>query len=252
MSDYLETESQVLEKQREKHASLQQTIAAQRLIERKVRGAADLPPSQPTVQEEEEEEEEGPQDEEEGAQAGASEMEGKASEPTQWAVPEMEVGRGQRRAHKRPSIVGMRMREPKEDIVDLDSHVNRYYKAGDLQLDAASRVKQRTLQREKEQEPRPVVGLGMELDAGLGMIGLQLMDEDLKLDVEQRRQKRELTGQSEFIQKGGWISLLSVGFSKLDVGLCVFLYFLSSMCLLAMYLFFKKRFRLQRAKFALP
>ncbi|XP_047443287.1 sulfhydryl oxidase 1 [Mugil cephalus] len=256
LTDYLENESQILEKQREKHAGQQQDLAAQKRAERKVRGAVDLPTSQPTVQEEEEEEE-GPQDEEEGAQAGASEMKGKTSEPTPWAVPEMEIGRGRRQPHKRPSIVGMRIREAKEDIVDLDSQANRYYKAGVPQLDAASRVKQRTLQREKEQEPRPMVGLGMELDAGLGMMGLELIDADLKLDVGQKRQKRELIGQyygreAELTQKGGLISLLGIGFSKLDVGLCVVLYVLSSMCLLAMYLFFKNRFRLQRVKFALP
>ncbi|KAG8003678.1 LIM/homeobox protein Lhx4 [Nibea albiflora] len=233
LTDYLEDESQVLAKQRE-------AIAAQKHGERRAREALDsmthLLPTQPTVQEEEEEEEdEGTQDEtmadedEEGGEGApaADEMGGKTSEPTPWAKPEMELGRGQRRAHNRPSIVGMRMREPQEDIVDLDSFVNQHYKAKALRLAASSRVKQRTLQRKVEQEPGPVFGLGMELDAGLGMVGLQPVEADFDLDVGRQRkrlQKRELIGQyyaeeTELSHRGRWMSVLSIGFSKVDISL---------------------------------
>ncbi|TMS20258.1 Sulfhydryl oxidase 1 [Larimichthys crocea] len=266
LTDYLEDESQVLAKQRE-------AIAAQKHGERRAREALDsvthLLPSQPTVQEEEEEEEdEGTQDEtmadeeEEGGEGApaADEMGGKTSEPTPWAKPEMELGRGRQRAHNRPSIVGMRMREPQEDIVDLDSFVNQHYKAKALRLAASSRVKQRTLQRKVEQEPGPVFGLGMEMDAGLGMVGLQPVEADFDLDVGRQRmrlQKRELIGQyyveeAELSHRGRWMSVLSIGFSKVDISLCVILYCLSSMCLVAMYLFFKNRLRLRRAKVSLP
>lgn len=266
LSDYLEDESQVLAKQRE-------ALAAQKHGERRAREALDsvthLLPSQPTVQEEEEEEEdEGTQDEtmadeeEEGGEGApaADEMGGKTSEPTPWAKPEMELGRGRQRAHNRPSIVGMRMREPQEDIVDLDSFVNQHYKAKALRLAASSRVKQRTLQRKVEQEPGPVFGLGMEMDAGLGMVGLQPVEADFDLDVGRQRkrlQKRELIGQyyveeAELSHRGRWMSVLSIGFSKVDISLCVILYCLSSMCLVAMYLFFKNRLRLRRAKVSLP
>ncbi|KAE8294179.1 Sulfhydryl oxidase 1 [Larimichthys crocea] len=267
LTDYLEDESQVLAKQRE-------ALAAQKHGERRAREALDsvthLLPSQPTVQEEEEEEEEdeGTQDEtmadeeEEGGEGApaADEMGGKTSEPTPWAKPEMELGRGRQRAHNRPSIVGMRMREPQEDIVDLDSFVNQHYKAKALRLAASSRVKQRTLQRKVEQEPGPVFGLGMEMDAGLGMVGLQPVEADFDLDVGRQRkrlQKRELIGQyyveeAELSHRGRWMSVLSIGFSKVDISLCVILYCLSSMCLVAMYLFFKNRLRLRRAKVSLP
>ncbi|XP_027145985.1 sulfhydryl oxidase 1 [Larimichthys crocea] len=266
LTDYLEDESQVLAKQRE-------ALAAQKHGERRAREALDsvthLLPSQPTVQEEEEEEEdEGTQDEtmadeeEEGGEGAPApdEMGGKTSEPTPWAKPEMELGRGRQRAHNRPSIVGMRMREPQEDIVDLDSFVNQHYKAKALRLAASSRVKQRTLQRKVEQEPGPVFGLGMEMDAGLGMVGLQPVEADFDLDVGRQRkrlQKRELIGQyyveeAELSHRGRWMSVLSIGFSKVDISLCVILYCLSSMCLVAMYLFFKNRLRLRRAKVSLP
>ncbi|XP_033477827.1 sulfhydryl oxidase 1 [Epinephelus lanceolatus] len=271
LTDYLEDESEILEKQREKLVRQQQALEDQKHSQRKAREALDSMthplPSQPTVQEEEEEEEEeGPQDEadeeEEGREgaAAAAEIAGKTSETTPWAKPQMEVGRGRRQPHRKPSIVGMRMRELQEDIVDLDSFVNQHYKAKALRVAASSRVKQRTLQRKEEQEPGPVFGLGMELDAGLGMVGLQPMEADFDMDVERQRkqlQKRELSGQyfieeAELSRRGRWMSVLSIGFSKVDISLCVILYFLSSMCLLAMYLFFKNRLRLRRAKVSLP
>ncbi|XP_041861327.1 sulfhydryl oxidase 1 [Melanotaenia boesemani] len=274
LTDYLEDESQILEKQRERHARRLEELEAMKPEGRKVRDVSNFivvtPSSLSPVQEEEEEEEE-PQDEAaaydeeeggEGAPAAAIEMEGKSSEPTTWTKPEMEVGHNRRQVHKKPSIVGMRMREQKEDIVDLDSFVNQHFKAKALQLAASSRVKQRTLQRQREveQEPRHVYRLGMELDAGFGMVGLQPLDADLDLDMGQQKKrllKRDLTGQNferdvELNHKARWMSMLNIGFSKLDISLCVILYFLSSMCLLGMYLFFKNRLRRRRVKIALP
>ncbi|XP_008303585.1 sulfhydryl oxidase 1, partial [Stegastes partitus] len=260
LTDYLETESQVLDKQRKKQASQQLAVAAQRPVERRAREAVDStspPPSPPpTAQEEEDEEEdEGPQDE-----AAPDEEDGGEAkpEPTPWSKPE--AGRGRRQVHRKPSIVGMRMREQQEDIVDLDSFVNQHYRAKALRLAASSRVKQRSLQRQQEQEPGPAFELGMELDGGLGMVGLQPLEADLELDVGRQRkrlQKRELSaryldGEAELSHRGRWMSVLSIGFSKLDISLCVILYFMSSMCLLAMYLFFKNRLRLRRTKVALP
>lgn len=222
-------------------------------------------PSQPTEQSEEEEEEVETQDEaaaEEEAEGGegatADEMTGKASNPTAWANREM-MAEARPQVRRRPSIVGMRMREQREDIVDLDSFVNQHYKAKALQLAASSRVKQRTLQRKEEPEPGPVFGLGMELDAGFGMVGLRPMEADFDLDSRQqtkRRQKRELIGQylteeEEWSHNSQWMPALTIGFSGMDISLCIILYFLSSMCLLAMYLFFKSRLRLRKPKLAL-
>lgn len=260
MSDYLEDENQILAKQRERHAS--RAVEARNRAERRAREALDsiALPSQAPVQSEEEEEEEEVQDEEaeggEGATAG--EMAGKASDPTAWAKREM-AGEGRPQVRRRPSIVGMRMKEKREEIVDLDSFVNQHYKAKALQLAAASRIKQRTLQRKVEPEPGPVFGLGLELDAGFGMVGLQPLDEGAELDSPQQReprQKRELvghyfSGEAEWGRRRQWMSALSIGFSRVDVSLCVILYFLSSLCLLAMYLFFKSRLKLRRAKIAL-
>uniref|UniRef100_H3DDH8 Sulfhydryl oxidase n=1 Tax=Tetraodon nigroviridis TaxID=99883 RepID=H3DDH8_TETNG len=185
--------------------------------------------AQPTALSEEEEEE--VQDEaaarreaEGGEEATAGEMTGKVSAPTTWAKHEM-MGEGRPPFRRRPSIVGMKMREKREDI--------------------------RTLQRKEEPEPGPVFGLGMELDAGLGMVGLQPLEEDFDPDLQQqakRRQKRELgsrysSEEAEWSRRRAWMSVLSIGFTRADVSLCVVLYFLSSVCLLAMYLFFKSRLK---------
>nr|XP_015826804.2 sulfhydryl oxidase 1 [Nothobranchius furzeri] len=280
LTDYLEDENKILEKQNEKHRL--QNLAYQKHLERKAREAPNaVTPSPPTPTQEEEEEEEGPQDEteaygeeevedeEEGGEgapaAPAIEEEGK-TDPTPW-----KVGRGRRQAyrpskvpgmkfrerrydHRFPSIIGMKFREKADDIVDLDSFVNQNFKDKALQLAALSRVKQRTLQTKVELDHKPVFGLGMELDTALGMIGLQPVDTDLEPSQRgQRLQKRELSGQYfggevKLSHKGRWMSSLSIGFSNLDISLCIFLYFLSSMCLLAMYVFFKNRLRRRRAK----
>ncbi|XP_029988518.1 sulfhydryl oxidase 1 [Sphaeramia orbicularis] len=265
LTDYLEDESLILEKQREKHASEARKRVGRQAGE--ATGSMTNPLStQPTAQEHEEEEdneeeEEGPQDEavvdEEARYVdGAEEMVSKTSE-SPWSKSDLG---SRRQVHRKLSIVGIRMREQQEDIVDLDSFVNRHYKAKALRLAASSRVKQRTLQRKEEQEPAPVFGLGMELDGGLGMVGLQPLETHFNIDVGQpgkRLQKRELTGEYfgaevEMSHRRRWMTALSIGFSKVDISLCVILYFLSFMCLLAMYLFFKNRLRLRRAKTALP
>ncbi|KAG5850113.1 hypothetical protein ANANG_G00078790 [Anguilla anguilla] len=140
-----------------------------------------------------------------------------------------------RRAQK-PSIVGLKPRQPREDIVDLDSFVNQHYKAKALRAAAlAGRVRRRSLQRKEEAEPQPV--------------------------EPERPQERGLPGRYAGLEEergdGGpgrkrWTSLLSVGFSGLDLSLCLLLYFSSCMCLLAMYLYFRLRLRLRRAKVAQP
>lgn len=253
LSDYLDDENVVLAKQREKLAS-----EAKKRIEREVKEAttvnslSSLPTFQEGEEEEEEEkEEEGPQDE-----AVEEDLNGKNYDTTPWAKPDLRLSeRRPRRAHNKPVIVGMRMRQQPEDIVDLDSFVNQHYRA--KALAAASRVKRRTLQRKEEQEPAPVFGLGLGLDAGLGMVGLEPVEPEFERHKRKRVQKRELSHhiynvKAEPSHRKGWVTMFSIGFSKLDVSLCVILYFLSSMCLLAMYLFFKNRLRIRPAKVSLP
>ncbi|KAJ3600007.1 hypothetical protein NHX12_033959 [Muraenolepis orangiensis] len=307
-TDYLEDESEVLDKQTKRLEAAHQEMETQRRAERKAREAmasATQPAiSQPPVEEqgaeeeeegEEEEEEEGEEEggeegEEEGgqeepavaAQGGggrekavpavrvpAAQLDQMGSESAPWAdKPGAEVADGGRwRSLRKPSLVGMRLRDAQEDIVDLDSFVNRHFKAKALQAAAGSRVKSRTLRRKEEVDPRPVFGLRMELDVGMGMMGLEPVEPQFDPDVQQqqrlRLQKRELSDtymadadklDQWYVQdpRGRWISVLNIGFSRLDISLCVILYFVSSLCLMAMYLFFKNRLRIRRVKASFP
>ncbi|KAM9832347.1 sulfhydryl oxidase 1 [Neosynchiropus ocellatus] len=245
LSDYLDEESHVLEKMRGKLAN-EERAAEEMKLRRIGREAVDsFPPSpQPSLQEEAEEEEE------EEEQHGEEEEVGQTPGTEAPVAPALVQGP----PHKKPVIVGLKIRNPPEDIVDLDLFVNLHYKAKALQMAAASRVQQRTLQKNEEQYPGAMFGL--ELDAGLGMANLQPMEPEMN-ERPKRRQKRELAFQdfredAEMNSRGRWMSMLNIGFSKIDISLCVILYFLSSTCLLAMYLFFKTRLRIRRAKVLMP
>ncbi|KAM4720725.1 sulfhydryl oxidase 1 [Rhinophrynus dorsalis] len=52
--------------------------------------------------------------------------------------------------------------------------------------------------------------------------------------------------------RGRWVKMLEVGFSRLDISLCVLFYFLSSMCLLFMYFYLNLRTRCLRKRHAFP
>ncbi|KAJ7992831.1 hypothetical protein DPEC_G00266100 [Dallia pectoralis] len=258
LSDYIEEEAQHLSRQKENLVARQKKHEAKRVAERRARDTVgELLPGQEEVEEEEEEEEEERADEELAAEEEMGQQV-KMSEPPPGEKTDAEMPR---QPHRKPRMVGLKLRPLEEEIVDLDSFVDQNYKAMALRAAAAmsSHVRTRTLQR--QEEPRP----GASLDQGprLGL-GLEPVEPEDMLGQHNTLQKRILTGQYTGSEEEGalemyarsnkrrWMSLLSVGFSKLDVSLCVILYFLSSTCLLAMYLFFKNRLQLRRSKVALP
>uniref|UniRef100_A0A671PTB6 Sulfhydryl oxidase n=1 Tax=Sinocyclocheilus anshuiensis TaxID=1608454 RepID=A0A671PTB6_9TELE len=172
LMDYLQDETQALIHQRNRLAAARMEKEARRGAERRAREVLDNRPDEEPQEEEQQEEEEG-------------------EEPSQ----------------RKPKIVGIKLQEPQENIVDLDLFVNQHYKAKALRAAAMSGiVRQRSLKKKEDVE-------------------------DLQFE-------------------GGW--RVNVGFSRLDVSLCVLLYLLSTMCLLAMYLYFKLRLKLRRAKLSLP
>ncbi|XP_067085893.1 sulfhydryl oxidase 1 [Osmerus mordax] len=262
LPDHLEEESRLLAQQKEQREARRQEQEVRRGAERRAREASFTQP-QEEEEDEEEEAQEDPADEEAGEGGGTL-------EPAPWVKPEavaeeegvVEGGRPsrQRGARSRPSVVGMKLREPQEDIVDLDSFVNQHYKAKALRVAAAvsAHVKRRSLQRREDS----VLGLGLE--AGPDLPGAESVD--LGAGQYKRLQKRGLTSQYRGSEeegvavvqlyphdpRGRWMNVLSVGFSGLDISLCVILYFLSSMCLLGMFLFFKMRPRFRRVKVAQP
>ncbi|KAK3539729.1 hypothetical protein QTP70_012877 [Hemibagrus guttatus] len=121
--------------------------------------------------------------------------------------------------------------EFREDIVDLDSFIIQNYKA------KASPKRQDT---EDDVEPRPESKRRSRRDLPVQEAAL------LALEMEA---EPEPYGRSRSTH---WMSVLSVGFSRLDVSLCATLYLLSTLCIVAMCLYFRMKRRQRRTKVALP
>ncbi|XP_053102896.1 sulfhydryl oxidase 1 [Hemicordylus capensis] len=153
----------------------------------------------------------------------------------------------------RPSIIKMntKTKELEEDIVDLDTFSEQHYRSKALKAAAEANVRPRRSKR----------------DTGLVLMedeGLQSFDYDAFWD--HRRHKgigaQQLIGAVEeegsekeyrlTLRKSQWFRILGVGFSRLDVSLCIALYFLSSLCLLGMYTFFRMRLRYRKGRPGYP
>ncbi|XP_051964877.1 sulfhydryl oxidase 1 [Xyrauchen texanus] len=234
LHDYLQDETQALIQQRNQLMAARMEKETGRGMERRAR---EVPENRSAaLAEEPQEEEQEEEEEEEEEQAGEpypTEFVGMVAAGESKAVTQLPQSQ-----HK-PKIVGLKLREAQEDIIDLDSFVNQHYKAKALQAAAMSGiVRRRSLQKQDDVED-------IQFERGW-------------------RVKRDLGSQEENLggglgiepyprpQSKRWMSLLSVGFSRLDVSLCVLLYLLSAMCLLSMYLYFKLRIKLRRAKVSLP
>ncbi|XP_073675959.1 sulfhydryl oxidase 1 [Garra rufa] len=242
LTDYLQDETQALIHQRNRLTAARMEKEAGRGAERRAREVLDnhlAEEPQEDEQQDEEEEEEPALEEQTGdpypaalERMGAAEAD-KPDNQAPWEKPQRP------QSQSKPKIVGMKLREPQEDIVDLDLFVNQHYKAKALRAAAMSGiVRRRSLKRKEEVEDVQFEG-GWRVKRDLGS-----QEENLGAGVGIEPYPRP--------QNKRWMSLLSVGFSRLDVSLCVLLYLLSSMCLLAMYLYFKLRIKLRRAKVSLP
>ncbi|KAI2661842.1 Sulfhydryl oxidase 1 [Labeo rohita] len=242
LTDYLQDETQALIHQRNRLTAARMEKEAGRGAERRAREVLDNHPAEEPQEEEQQEEEE----EEEPA------LEEQAGEPYPAGLERMGVGEVDKPDNKapwekpqrpqsqsKPKIVGMKLREPQENIVDLDLFVNQHYKAKALRAAAMSGVvRRRSLKKKEDVEDLQFEG-GWRVKRDLGS-----QEENFGAGVGMEPYPRP--------QNRRWMSLLSVGFSRLDVSLCVLLYLLSTMCLLAMYLYFKMRIKLRRAKVSLP
>ncbi|XP_053360887.1 sulfhydryl oxidase 1 [Clarias gariepinus] len=132
---------------------------------------------------------------------------------------------------RKPSIVGLRLRQFRENIVDLDSFILQHYKA-------KAPLKGQDVEGKVEPHPENMRRTKRDLTAQ--------KPKGLALEMEA---EPELYGQSRSTRL---MSLLSVGFSRLDVSLCVTLYLLSTFCIVAMCLYFRMKRRQRRTKVALP
>ncbi|KAI6064185.1 Sulfhydryl oxidase 1 [Aix galericulata] len=143
---------------------------------------------------------------------------------------EGETGRPGSPELRRPSIVrrNPRLREAGEDIVDLDSFSEQHFKSKAL----------RAAGRRRRLSKRDTIPLHQ--DAGW---------ERLRAP-ETREEEEEEEGGG--LRRSPWLRVLGLGFSRLDVSLCIALYFLSSMCLLGMYTFFRLRTRARKGRPGFP
>lgn len=152
------------------------------------------------------------------------EMEGEMRAPGRLGSPEP----------RRPSIVRLnpKLREVGEDIVDLDSFSEQHFKNQALRAVAGRR--RRLSKRDTIALPQDA-RVGRERQRAPGVLV---------------REEEEVAG--EGVRRSPWLRVLGLGFSRLDISLCVALYFLSSMCLLGMYTFFRLRTRARKGRPGFP
>ncbi|NXH10010.1 QSOX1 oxidase, partial [Bucco capensis] len=165
---------------------------------------------------------EGPRVEREKDEEEEKETEGEMRAPERQGSPEP----------RRPSIVRLnpKLREMGEDIVDLDSFSEQHFKSQALRAAAG---------RRRRLNKRDTIALPQ--DAGVGR-------EHWRAPSVLLREKEAREG----MQRSPWLRVLGLGFSRLDISLCVALYFLSSMCLLGMYTFFRLRTRTRKGRPSFP
>uniref|UniRef100_A0A6J0TGW1 Sulfhydryl oxidase n=1 Tax=Pogona vitticeps TaxID=103695 RepID=A0A6J0TGW1_9SAUR len=154
--------------------------------------------------------------------------------------------------HK-PSIIKMstKTKEQEEEIVDLDIFSEQHYKSKALKVAGQASRWHRRNKRD--------TGLVLMEDEGQQPFDDDATWERLK-DKGWRAQQligsmgEEIEKESDgfIVRKNQWFRILGVGFSQLDISLCIVLYFLSSMCLLGMYTFFRMRMRYRKGRSGFP
>ncbi|XP_070586586.1 sulfhydryl oxidase 1-like [Erythrolamprus reginae] len=144
--------------------------------------------------------------------------------------------------HK-PSIIKMstKAKEMVEDIVDLDTFSEQHFKSEDLKLARQSSIRERRTKRDTrlflmENEGRRSLDYSRESLRNKNLGARQFSGVQVEKENTSRRNQ--------------WIYILGIGFSRLDVSLCVLLYLLSSVCLLGMYTFFRMRMSYRKARLA--
>ncbi|NXX95188.1 QSOX1 oxidase, partial [Centropus bengalensis] len=130
---------------------------------------------------------------------------------------------------RRPSIVRLnpKLREVGEDIVDLDSFSEQHFKSQALRAAAG---------RRRRLSKRDTIALPQGAGVPRGAPAVLVREEEAE----------------EGVRRSPWLRVLGLGFSRLDISLCIALYFLSSMCLLGMYTFFRLRTRARKGRSSFP
>ncbi|XP_066481980.1 sulfhydryl oxidase 1 [Tiliqua scincoides] len=153
--------------------------------------------------------------------------------------------RGGSQELRRPSIIKMstKTKELEEDIVDLDIFSEQHYRSKALKVAGQANSRLRRNRRE--------IGMVLMEDEGLQAFDYDAAWEHLRHKEFGTQQLIGAMKEGEkenvlSLRRNQWFHILGVGFSQLDVSLCIALYFLSSMCLLGMYTFFRMRMRYRK------
>ncbi|XP_030062585.1 sulfhydryl oxidase 1 [Microcaecilia unicolor] len=151
---------------------------------------------------------------------------------------------------QKPSIIWMssRINDQYEDIVDLDSFVEQQYESKTLK-DLTRRRKHKTGRRETlvftmEEDQQ------LDLDYAVAQESLQKKGMDSRYLIGVLLEEVGKDGDTPARRR--WFRLLGVGFSHLDISLCVILYFLSIMCLFGMYMYFSMKMRCRKGRAGFP
>nr|DBA18030.1 TPA: hypothetical protein GDO54_016326 [Pyxicephalus adspersus] len=145
----------------------------------------------------------------------------------------------------RPTIIKMKsntagQKDGEETILDLDAYENHYFQGRTLQ-DSNSKHHKRALHPKTLLDPN---------DAEFNEEAVR--ERLLKRGIDAKQLIGVIVEQGDINWKGRWVKMLEVGFSRLDISLCVILYFLTSMGLLAMYLYLNVRSRFFRQRYRYP
>ncbi|XP_075792934.1 sulfhydryl oxidase 1 [Pelodiscus sinensis] len=137
---------------------------------------------------------------------------------------------------RKPSFVRMNPKAPElaDDIVDLDSFSELHYKSKALKA-AASKGRQLS--------KRDTIPLRLADDPPQAFDYAAAWERLRRQGLGSQQLVGALQDAGEGPGRSHWFRMLGAGFSRLDVSLCIVLYFLSSMCLLGMYTFFRMRTR---------
>lgn len=127
-----------------------------------------------------------------------------------------------------------------EKILDLDAYENHYFQGRTLQ-DSNSKLHKRALHPKTLLDPS---------DAEFNEEAVR--ERLLKRGIDTKYLLGVIVKEGDGNWKGRWVKMLEVGFSRLDISLCIILYFLTSMGLLAMYLYLSVRSRFFRQRCRCP
>ncbi|NXG30667.1 QSOX1 oxidase, partial [Dromaius novaehollandiae] len=228
--DYTESGTDLLAREsREPRAAAGTRLSTDRPVER----------DREVEREKEEEEEEEEEEEREAEKLNEEGTEGEAGAPERLGSSEL----------RRPSIVRMnpKPRETEEDIVDLDSFSEQHFKSKALRAAAAGR--RRRLSKRDTIPLRLAAGGPPDFDYTAGW------ERPHKRGLGSWRRgggPAEEEEAGDGLRRSQWFRVLGLGFSRVDISLCIVLYFLSSMCLLGMYTFFRLRTRSRKGRPGFP